>query len=137
MPRKILILALLLGGCGTAISYTPVADIGDDAEPKHGSEVDVYMSGPPDRPYRDVGLLEAEQETDLSLDDTREMLRKLRRKAGAIGCDAIYLNAVGSKAAPMAGFDFRYTDSVKTLAATCIRYTRTGRGLAQRDRRQD
>jgi hypothetical protein len=137
MARNLLIVswALLLGGCGTAISYTPVADIGDDAEPKKGSEVDVYMSGPPDRPYRDVGLFEAEQETDFSLDDTREMLRKLRRKAGALGCDAIYVNGVGSKAAPIAGVDFRYTDSVKTLAATCIRYTRPARGLAQRERR--
>jgi hypothetical protein len=135
MPRKILLLALLLCGCGTLVTYTPVADMGDDAEPKYGSEVDVYMSGPPDRPYRDVGLLEAEQDSDLSLDDTRDMLRKLRARAGAIGCDAIYLKGVGSKAEPMAGIDFRHTDSVKTLAATCIRYTRPARGLAQRERR--
>jgi hypothetical protein len=135
MSRKILLLALLACGCGTLVSYTPVADIGDDAEPKAGSEVDVYMSGPPDRPYRDVGLLEAEQESDLSLDDTPEMLRKLRARAGVLGCDAIYLKGVGSKAEPRAVIDFHNTDSVKTLAATCIRYTRAVRGLAQRERR--
>jgi hypothetical protein len=123
MPRTILILVLLVSGCGTAITYTPVADIGDDAEPKTASEVDVYMSGPPDRPYRDVGLFEAEQETDLSLDDTREMLRKLRRKAGALGCDAIYVKGVGSNPESVFALSFRESASVKAVSATCIRYT--------------
>jgi hypothetical protein len=135
MRRTLLLLGLLVCGCGTTISYTPIASMGDDAEARPASEVDVYLSGPPDRPYRDVGLLEAEQTTDLSLDDTREMLRKLRREAGALGCDAIYLKGAGSRAEPLAGIDFRYTDSVKTLTAACIRYTRTARGVAQRERR--
>lgn len=84
--------------------------------------VDVYLSGPPRRPYRDVGLLEAEQETDLSLDGTRDMIHKLRARAARIGCDAICLNNVGSHTAPALAFDINHASSVKTIAATCIRY---------------
>jgi hypothetical protein len=127
MPRKLLLLALLVCGCGTAITYTPIASGGGRPYKLHAAQVDLYLSGPPDRPYRDIGLLEAEQETDLSLDDTRDMLHKLREAAGQHGCDAIYVKGAGSNAAPVAGVAFRYTDSVKTLTATCIRYVEDAR----------
>jgi hypothetical protein len=121
MARKLLLLALLTCGCGTSVEYTPLRAY------KHGPRrspdaVEVYLSGPPTQPYIDVGVLEAKQESDLSLDGTREMLAVLRKAAGRAGCDAIFVKGIGSNAE--AGLLITdHSSSVKTINATCIRYT--------------
>ena len=113
--------ALLTGGCGTAITFTPL-DTSAAGPGRPARSVDVFLTDPPARPHRDVGLLEAEQESDLSLDDTREMLAKLRERAGQHGCDAIFVKGVGSNAGAGLGFT-DHASSTKTITATCISYT--------------
>jgi hypothetical protein len=121
MPRKVLLLALLICGCGTSVTYTPLR-----AYPRgtrHSPEaVDVYMSGPPTEPHVDVGILEAEQESELSLDDTKEMLAELRKAAARAGCDALYVKGIGSNA-QAALLITDHPSSVKTITGTCIRHT--------------
>jgi hypothetical protein len=50
------------------------------------------------------------------------MIHKLRARAARIGCDAICLNNVGSHTAPALAVDVNHASSVKTIAATCVRY---------------
>jgi len=115
-------IAVLACGCGTAITYTPLPGSHGRFRSRPTRSVDVYSSGPPNRPHRDVGLLEAEQESDFSMDGTKSMLRKLRAKAARVGCDAICLNNFGSKTTPSLAVDVNHVSSVKTITATCIRY---------------
>jgi hypothetical protein len=121
MARRLLLLALLVCGCGTSVSYTPLRAY--HRGPRRSPEaVDVYLSSPPTEPHVDVGLLEAEQESDLSLDGTKEMLTALRNAAARAGCDAMFVKGVGSNAE--AGLLITdHPSSVKTITATCIRYT--------------
>jgi len=116
------VIPLLLCSCGTSITYTPMPGAAAYHRRRPVESVDVYLSGPPTQPHRDVGLLEAEQDSDLSLDGTREMLHKLRVKAAHVGCDAISLNGVGSRTEPALAVDINHASSVKTITATCIRY---------------
>jgi hypothetical protein len=118
----LLTIALLTCGCGSTVRYTPVVRSAGLHRGRPVQSVDVYLSGPPTRPHRDLGLLEAKQESDLSLDGTRAMLHKLRARAARIGCDAISLNSVGSRTAPALAVDISHASSVKTVTATCIRY---------------
>lgn len=121
MTRKILLLALLMWGCGTSVSYTPLRAY--PRGPRRSPEaVDLYVSGPPTEPHVDVGILEAEQESDLSLDGTQEMLAELRKAAARAGCDALYVKGIGSTThATLLVTD--HPSSVKTITGTCIRYT--------------
>jgi len=73
-------------GCGTSVSYTPLRAY--HRGPRRSPEaVDLFVSEPPTQPHVGVGILQAEQESDLSLDGTD------------------------------------HPTSVKTITATCIRYT--------------
>ena len=121
MARRVLLLALLICGCGTSVSYTPLRAY--PRGPRRSPEaVDVYVSGPPTEPHIDVGILEAEQESDLSLDGTQEMLAALRKAAARAGCDALFVKGIGSNA--QAGLLITdHPSSVKTITGTCIRYT--------------
>ena len=132
MPRKLLILALLVCGCGTYVNYTPLRRVAR-GEPRSPQSVDVYLTSPPTEPHVDVGILEAEQESDLSLDDTREMLIALRKEAGRRGCDAIFVKGFGTNTS--GGVFTTAVSSTKTITATCIHYTEDERSVAQRARR--
>ena len=127
-----MLLALLLSGCGTIVNYTSLRTV-PRGEPRLPEEVEVFMTSPPKEPHVDVGILEAQQESDLSVDTTRDMLALLRQEAARRGCDAMFVkgfgsNAQGSILAP------DVASSVKTITATCIRYTQDERSVAQRAR---
>jgi hypothetical protein len=131
MPRKLLLLALLVCGCGTLVTYTSVLPVATVA-PCRPEDVDVFLSSPPTDPHIDVGILEAKQESDLSMDDTGQMLKALRREAARHGCDAMFVKGFGSDTRQALLVDA--ATSVKTITATCIRYTRPERTAAERER---
>lgn len=54
------------------------------------SSVDVYIAAKPDRPNVEIGFFEIEQQSPAS-GGTPEMMRKLRERAGMIGCDALVI----------------------------------------------
>jgi hypothetical protein len=123
MPRGLVTLiatALIVCGCGTDVHYTALVRTprGDARSPE---SVKVYLSSPPSRPHRDIGLLEAEQSSEFSLDSTRDMIRKMRERAARIGCDAIFVKGVGSNTNRFLGVSDS-PSSTKTITATCIRY---------------
>lgn len=112
---------LLVGGCGTTVTFTRIGYTYSAPKQSPG-DVDVYLSEPPQRRHRDVGLLEAEQQSDMSLDDTRAMLGKLREEAARYGCDAIFVKGVGANTGATLGLS-DHPSSTKTITATCIGYT--------------
>jgi hypothetical protein len=87
--------------------------------PRPPEAVELYASSPPTRAHVDVALLEATQEPD-SLDNTHAMLAKLRKRAGDMGCDAVYIKGIsGSGAVPL----FSDDSDQKTLTGTCVVFT--------------
>ncbi len=82
--------------------------------------VQVFSSGPPTQPHIDVALLEAEQQSDLSNDNTPQFINKLRARAAVMGCDGIVLGNVTSSTDP--SFTREQNGSKKGITATCIMF---------------
>ena len=111
---------LIVCGYDTDVQYTALARTPRTAG-RSPESVKVYLSSPPRRPHRDVGLLEAEQMSEFSWDDSRDMIRKMRETAARVGCDAIFVKGIGSNTDRFLGVTDTPT-STKTMTATCIRY---------------
>jgi hypothetical protein len=128
---KLALVTVMLAACGTNIGVIPINAAPHPMMPRPAGTVDLYTSGPPARPYIDVMYLEAEQQTDLSLDGTQEFFMKLRDRAGRLGCDGL---VIGHPTNRVTGTLFQSkhdnTTSLSGLTATCIAYVDDG--LAKR-----
>lgn len=91
--------------------------------PRPFDSVEVYTVSFPQRPFVEVGILEAQQESELSLDAPPEVLAKLRERAAAQGCDAIIMN--GANDAVLGHGDRRHSHvtTLRGYRATCIMYS--------------
>jgi len=115
-------LALLIAaGCGTSISSTVINPSPRPLTPRRPESVQIFSSGPPPRPHVDVAYLEAEQQTDLSLDGTADFIAKLRRHAAALGCDGVVIGG-NTNHATGSIIDYHVPVSLRGMTATCIVY---------------
>lgn len=126
MPFRFAALGLFLfaAGCGTTVTTTSLHNGGTrDLIPRPQHLVDVFASGPPRRPYRDVALLEVEQTHSFNEQGTDLMIQRLRERAGEIGCDGIVFGGFTERdgAQPGSGWDL-IDPGATTLRATCIVY---------------
>jgi len=115
--------SVLTGGCSvTDVSFTrlntpPHALVARD--PQH---VKVFSSGPPRRPYIDVGLITVEQ-GDIGASAPQALIRMLRETAAERGCDALVLSTPSSKSHSALNGFVDQTDSYRVYSGTCIVYT--------------
>ncbi len=109
---------LLLAACGSTIRTTEINPAPHPLGARPPETVEVFTSGPPARPHVDVSFLEIQQESKLSIDDTRELIAKLRIEAAARGCEGLVIGGVTHE--PTGGDQ---TTSLKGMTATCIVYT--------------
>jgi hypothetical protein len=134
------VLALVVAGCGTTVTSTMINASPKPLVPRAPESVEVFTSGPPQRPYVDVAYLEAEQTTDMSIDGTGAFITKLRRHAAEMGCDGVVLGAptnrpvtatadvvygviqVLSKEPIEPPADFGRPANLRGMTATCIVY---------------
>lgn len=91
--------------------------------PRPPVSIELFSSGPPSRPHVDVAYLEAEQETNLSFDDTEQFFTLLRDRAASMGCDGVVIGGVTHSADVLASVAANIHASRKGLTATCIVYT--------------
>jgi hypothetical protein len=88
------VLALLaVTGCGTSITSTTLNQSPKPLLPRSADSVEVFATTLPGRPYVDVAHLEAEQQSDMSLDGTGAFITKLRGRAAEMGCDGVVLGS--------------------------------------------
>ena len=113
----------LLGGCGTFVDFTPLNDPPHALSPRSAGTVEVLSSGAPARPHVDVAIVEAEQTRSLNEQGTGLMIRRMRERAAALGCDAIVLGGVTDHqgAGPGSGWDLLDPGATRRQA-TCIVY---------------
>jgi hypothetical protein len=91
MPVTKALLFTLLLGCGTSIGVTPLNTSPRALQARSPADVEVFMTAAPPYPYVDVAYLEAEQQSEMSVDGTNEFIAKLRVRAAEIGCDGLVL----------------------------------------------
>jgi hypothetical protein len=88
---SILALSLLLAGCGTKVEYVKTKAPPHALAERPSSEVEVFMTGIPDKPFVEIGFIETQQSSAYSLDNSEAIFGKLREEAGRQGCDAVIL----------------------------------------------
>jgi hypothetical protein len=116
---KLTLICVVLAGCGTTIQTTAINPAPRPLA-RSPDSVEVFTTGAPPRPHVDVALLEAEQDSSYSLDDTAAMLAKLRERGAAMGCDALVFHGLASYREELVGDQVQ---SRKGVYATCIVYT--------------
>lgn len=106
-------------GCGTTVTDTPLNAAPRAVAPRPADCVEIFSSGPPTEPHVDVALLEVDQRDELEDAPTQVMLRRVRERAGQMGCDAVHL---GERQEIYNGVDFVVPHSHRRMRATCIVY---------------
>jgi hypothetical protein len=87
-------LAVCTAGCGTYATETWIAEPPVRASAfARRSRVDVYGSAPPARPYHEVAFIEVQQTHGLNERGIGIMIDRMRTKAAAMGCDAVFLKS--------------------------------------------
>lgn len=118
-------LSLLLAlGCGTFVESTPLNAPPRPMIPREPESVEVYSSSAPTRPHVDVALLEVTQTDSFNEQSAALMLRRLREKAGEMGCDAVFISGRSERDGEPLDSDFALLDpGSRSLHATCMVYT--------------
>jgi hypothetical protein len=91
-------------------------------QPRPPYTVEMFSSGPPQRPYIDVAYLEAEQDSAYSFDGTSDFIAQLRERAARMGCDGVVLGGVTNAPDAVASVTADVNASRKGLTATCVMY---------------
>jgi hypothetical protein len=117
-------LMVLAMGCGTFVTDTRINPSPRPLRARAPATVEVYASSPPVRPHVDIALLEVQQTRGLNPQGTALMIENLRERAGALGCDALFLGGMSDHQGADPGSGFDLIDPGATIRqATCIVYS--------------
>ena len=118
--RNLALLVVLVTACGTTLKATTINPSPRPMSARPAETVELFTSGAPnDRRYVDVAYLEAEQDSELSWDDTPEFLKALRERGGQMGCDGVVIGAPTNRVTT--GLDDRPAN-IKGVVGTCIMF---------------
>ncbi len=113
---------LAMAGCGTKLSYIPLNTSPKALTARDPNTVEMFTSSKPERPFVEVGLIEAQQESAYSVDGETSVFSKMRQEAASRGCDGLVVtggnDAVVGQTSGRAGF----TTTLRGYRATCIVY---------------
>jgi hypothetical protein len=112
--------AWLFTGCGLALQRIPLAASTKPLVPRAASAVDLYVSGRPSVPTRDLALLTVEEESVYAARSEAEALERLRDEAGRIGCDGLVL--LGPSGGVGSGIDGKHARNLRGFRGACIEY---------------
>ncbi len=119
--RKLALLVVLVTACGTNIKATTINPSPRPMYSRPAETVELFTSGAPaDRKHVDVAYLEAEQDSELSWDDTPEFLKALRERGAQMGCDGVVVGSPTNRVT--AGLDGDTPANIKGVVATCIMF---------------
>jgi hypothetical protein len=119
MNRVCLWLFLVTAGCGTKLSYMPLNTSPRTLTARDPGTVEMFTSSKPERPFVEVGMLEAQQESVASLDSETTVFSKLREDGASRGCDGLVVTG-GNDAVVVTGHGSSTT--LRGYRATCIVY---------------
>jgi hypothetical protein len=119
---KRLVSLLFLAACGTTITAVPTNRPVHTMQPRDAMSVEMFTSGPPQRPYVEVAYLESQQESDFSVDGAPTVLTKMREQAAAMGCDGLIIGGANDA---VVGSTWRGNGATTTLRGyrgTCVQW---------------
>ncbi len=112
--------AWLVTGCGLAFQRIPLAASTKPLVPRSASAVDLYVSGRPTVPTRDLALLTVEEESVYAASSEAEALARLREEAGRMGCDGLVV--LGPSGGVGSGLDGKHARALRGFRGACIEY---------------
>ena len=121
--NSLVLFALAVVGCGTSVSYTQLNSPPHALSPRSPESVKLYLSAPPTEPFVEIGMIESQQQSGYSLDDTQAIYDKMREEAGHRGCDGLVV--VGTNNATQISVSRTMVNSttLKGYRASCIAFT--------------
>jgi hypothetical protein len=122
MRYLLVFLALCSAACGTALNYIETTEPPRKLYERRPEQVEVFIISTPNRPFVEVGMIESQQE-ELSVDDAREVVAKMRRFAGEHGCDALAIFSGNDTTNTTGGKDFTTSHTLKGYRGSCLVYT--------------
>lgn len=137
--KRMLPVIIMLAGCGTSVRTTLVASPLHESPrplaPRTVESVEVFLAGPPARPHVGLALLEGEQTSSYSFDDTPDILEAVRERAAELGCDGIVFKGLTNRMPGLGDAETLINDKPserKGVYAVCIVYRDVSPGeLAQ------
>lgn len=117
-----LCLLLTLCGCGTSLNYVATADPPRPLFVRSADQVEIFMTRAPDRPAIEIGMIESQQE-EMSSDDSKEVIGKMRIFAGKRGCDALVIFAGNDATVGQGGPTYASVKTLKGYRGSCVVYT--------------
>jgi hypothetical protein len=115
--------ALAAAACaGTQIGYLPMNPAPAALAPRDPASVEIFLAKEPERPYTEIGIIEAQQSGLLRNDPPLEVLAKLRKYAAEQGCDGVILLGANDTVVGEADGGSGYTLTLKGYRASCISY---------------
>jgi hypothetical protein len=84
-------LVALAAACGTTTEFARTNPNFAGMASRPPGAVDVYTAAPPPRPFVEVGIIEARQSSEYSLDGMDAIIAELRNRAAHEGCDGVIL----------------------------------------------
>jgi hypothetical protein len=82
----------------------------------------MFLTKTPERPYVEVGMIEARQGSDMSRVKAPEIIAALRAQAAKQGCDGVVLTGNDDAVVGGSARGFGVTTTLKGYRASCIVY---------------
>jgi hypothetical protein len=114
--------AFAAAACGTKIEYTPTNTAPRPMTARAPEQVEVFNASKPTKAFVEVGVLEAQQQSAYSRDNSSAIMAKLRKEAGDRGCDGVIVNGSNDATVGSTYEGTGSTDTLKGYRATCIVY---------------
>ncbi len=95
--RNSLLAVLLLTACGTTTRFAATNPSPRPLASRPAESVTVFATGLPDRPFVEVGLIQARQSSEFSVGEMPEIIAEMRAEAGRRGCDGLVINGASDK----------------------------------------
>lgn len=122
LNRVSLWLFLVTAGCGTRLSYMPLNTSPRALTARDPGTVEMFTSSKPERPFVEVGILEAQQESEYSVNAESTVFSKLREEAASRGCDGLVVTGGNDAVVGYASRNSGVTKTLRGYRATCIVY---------------
>jgi len=114
-------IALLATGCMATVETVPLNAAPRPMVARPARAVEIYASSPPVRPHVDVAMLRADQPN--YDDNTTGLVQALAERAGAMGCDALFISGAAERSGGKPGDLYYLLDpGSRVLLGVCVVY---------------
>jgi hypothetical protein len=109
----------MLSACGTAMAWMPLNEPPHPLTPKTTSAVELFQTQTPEKPYVEVGMIQAGLQSAFSSADEFAILDQIRTDAARRGCDGVIITGRDKRADVS---EFAVSERTQSINGTCIVY---------------